>query len=246
MLKIDFTSLKAPVIKAMTEMEKKHLPFVALLTATRLAQRVKKGELSVMRQRLDRPTPTTMNSIFVKMATKGKPAEVYFKDSWASGVPADTYLQQAVFGGARPHKGFEKALIGKGLMGQGQYALPSSAFLNQYGNVSRGTITKILSGLGAAERTRGYQSNASGSRRSKKKGNATRFFAGSVDGAQGIWERKGTAFGEGVRPVFLFSGGAPRYRTIFPFFRIAENIIRANYARDYEAAFMQATAGVKS
>ncbi len=91
--------------------------------------------------RLDRPTPTTLNSLFVKMATKARAAEVYFKDSWASGIPTDTYLQQAVSGGLRPHKRFEKSLIARGIMRSGQYTVPTTAFMNQYGNASRGTAT---------------------------------------------------------------------------------------------------------
>lgn len=245
MFKVNLSLDAAPVTAALQELEKKHLPFVLALTATRLAQRIKKGELEVMKQRLDRPTPTTLNSLFVKMATKSKAAEVYFKDSWASGVPADTYLQQAVGGGVRPHKRFEKALIARGIMRSGQYALPTSPFLNQYGNVSRGTMTKILSGLGAAETATGYQANATNSARSKRKGNARRYFSGQVDGVYGVWERKAMAHGDGVRPVFVFADSAPHYRTIFPFFKIAQNIVKANYAAEFGAAFAQATASAK-
>lgn len=241
MFKLDLSLDAAPISAAFLELEQKHLPFVLALTATQLAQRVKKGTIAVMKQRLDRPTPTTLNSLFMKYAVKnGQPAKVYFKDSWTSGIPADTYLQQAVGGGQRPHKRFEKALIASGLMKSSQYALPHASLLNQYGNVSRGTMTKILSGLGAAEQRGGYQANASKSKRSKRKGNAKRFFSGPVDGAGGIWERMDK--GDSVWPVFLFSDGAPVYRTIFPFFKIAENIVKANYSAEFAAAFAQATA----
>lgn len=245
MFKLDLALDAAPITAGIQELEQKHLPFVLALTATRLAQRVKKGELKVMKDRLDRPTPTTLNSLFVKMATKGKAAEVYFKDSWASGIPADTYLQQAVSGGVRPHKRFEKVLIARGLMRSSEYAVPTAPFMNQYGNVSRGTMLKVLSGLGAAETGRGYQANASDSARSKRKGNAHRFFSGDVDGARGVWERKTMGMGDAVRPVFIFSSSAPRYRTIFPFFKIAENIVKANYSAEFADAFAQALATAK-
>lgn len=245
MFNLDLSLDAAPITDAMQELEIKHLPFVLMLTATKLAQRVKKGTITVMGKRLDRPTPTTLNSLFVKMATKGKPAVVWFKDSWTSGVPADTYLQQTVVGGLRPHKRFEKALIAPGLMKSSQYALPNASLLNQYGNVSRGTMLKILSGLGAAEQRGGYLANASTSKRSKRKGNAHRYFSGTVDGSQGIWERKATAHGEAVRPVFVFSGSAPVYRTIFPFFKIAQNIVKANYSGEFVDAFAQALATAK-
>lgn len=245
MFKVDMSLDAFPVSAGMRELEKKHIPFVMARTATLLAQRVKKGTITVMQKRLDRPTPTTLNSLFVKMATKARAAEVYFKDSWASGIPADTYLQQAVSGGLRPHKRFEKSLIARGIMRSGQFAVPTTAFLNQYGNVSRGTMMKILSGLGAAESTRGYQANASGSARSRRKGNAHRFFSGDVDGTQGVWERKSMGMGDAVRPVFIFSDSAPKYRTIFPFFKIGQNIVNANYQADATTAWAEAMASAR-
>jgi len=245
MFKINMSLDTFPVSAGMRELEKKHLPFVMARTATLLAQRVKKGAITVMQKRLDRPTPTTLNSLFLRMATKTRAAEVYFKDSWASGIPADTYLQQAVSGGLRPHKRFEKSLIARGIMRSGQFAVPTTPFMNQYGNVSRGTMLKILSGLGAAESTRGYQANASGSARSRRKGNAHRFFSGEVDGTQGVWERKSMGMGDAVRPVFIFSDSAPRYRTIFPFFKIGQNIVNANYQADAATAWAEAMASAR-
>lgn len=245
MFKVDMSLDAFPVSAGMRELEKRQIPFVMARTATLLAQRVKKGSITVMQKRLDRPTPTTLNSLFVKMATKTRAAEVYFKDSWASGIPADTYLQQAVSGGLRPHKRFEKSLIARGIMRSGQYAVPTTAFMNQYGNVSRGTMLKILSGLGAAESSRGYQANATGSARSRRKGNARRFFAGEIDGTQGVWERKSLGKGDEVRPVFIFSDSAPRYRTIFPFFKIGQNIVNANYQADAAIAWAEAMASAR-
>lgn len=241
MFKLDIGVNDAPLTKSAMELQQRQIPFALIRTATLLAQQVKKGELSVLKQRLDRPTPTTLNSLFVKMASKGKPALVYFKDQWTSGIPADTYLQQAVFGGLRPHKRFEKSLIARGIMRAGQYALPSASFLNQYGNVSRGTMTKVLSGLDAAESGRGYAANATDSKRSMSKGNR-RFFGGVVGDEAGVWERMNTKWGDAVRPVFIFSDGPPGYRTIFPFFKIAENIVKANMDRVFAGALADAMA----
>lgn len=225
--KLDINSVQ--LAREISDIQRKQIPFALVLAQTRLAKnRIKPGIAEVMGQRLDRPTPTTMRSLFAVSATKSRPAKVWFKDSWTTGIPADQYLQQAVLGGQRPHKRFERSLIAQGLMKSGQFALPNSSYLNQYGNVSRGTMTRILSGLGAAESRRGHQANASGSKRSKRKGNADRYFAGAVDGQEGVWERKKSAFGEGVKPVFLYSNGAPKYRVIFPFFKIAENIVKAH------------------
>lgn len=245
MFKVGFELDSAAALLQFDDTLRRQIPFAQVLTATRLAQRVKKGMLPVMKARLDRPTPTTLNSLFVKAATKAKAAEVYFKDSWASGIPADVYLQQAVNGGVRPHKRFEKALIARGVMQANEYAVPTAPFMNQYGNVSRGTMTKILSGLGAASMRAGYQANATNSRRSKAKGNAHRYFSADVDGTRGVWERVSMGMGDAVRPVFVFSASAPRYRTIFPFFKIGENIVKANRAAEFAQAFAEAQASAR-
>jgi Predicted exosome subunit len=243
MLQIDARTNIEELSKALRTVGEKQLPFAFALMATRLAVLVKKGELSVLKARIDRPTTTTLNSLYVKPAKPGKPeARTFFKDAWTSGVPADTYLQQAVKGGRRPHKRFEKALIAKGIMKPGQYALPAASALNQFGNVPRGTIMKILSGLGAAETISGVQANATGSKRSKRKGNAQKYFAGEVDGTQGVWERKKTAWGDAVRPVFIFSDAEPGYRVIIPFYKIAENIVKANRVREFQSAMDTALA----
>lgn len=226
-IKLDIDSVS--LAREISDIQGKQLPFALLLAQTRLATKhVKPGILKVMGQRLDRPTPMTMRSLFAQAATKNRPAKVWFKDQWTSGIPADAYLQQAVQGGPRPHKRFEKSLIAKGLMKAGQYAVPNPGLLNQYGNVSRGVMTRILSGLGAAETSSGYQANATTSRRSRRKRNWLKFFSGSIEGQQGIWERKDMAFGAAVRPVFVFADGAPQYRVIFPFFKIGENITKAH------------------
>ncbi len=243
MFQIDARTNIEELSKALRTVSEKQLPFAFALMATRLAVLVKKGELSVLKARIDRPTNTTLNSLYVKPAKKGKPeARTFFKDAWTSGVPADTYLQQAVKGGRRPHKRFEKALIAKGIMKPGQYALPAASALNQFGNVPRGTIMKILSGLGAAETVSGVGANATGSKRSKRKGNAEKYFAGEVDGTRGVWERKKTAWGDAVRPVFIFSDGEPGYRVILPFYKIADNIVKANRVREFQSAMDTALA----
>jgi hypothetical protein len=244
MLKIAANGIKA--VQAEIATLDKQVTFATALALTRTAQLVKKGELDVMRKRLDRPTPITMNSLFVQPATRQKlEARVWFKDAWSSGVPADTCMQPAVYGGTRRHKRMEKALIARQIMKPNQYAIPAKEFLNQYGNITGGLAKKVLSGLGAAETTAGFKANATGSRRSRKKGNADRFFVlDGLDRSRGIWERKGTRWGDAIRPVFLFKD-APRYKVRVPFEKIAANIVKAHLEQQFDAAFAQARATAK-
>lgn len=238
-LRLDINSV--PLAREISDLQRKQIPFSLMLAQTRLAtNRIKPGIAQVMAKRLDRPTPTTIRSLFAQAATKRRGAKVWFKDSWTTGIPADTYLQQAVQGGARSHKRFEKSLIAQGLMKAGQYAVPNPVLLNQYGNVARGVMTRILSGLGAAENRRGYQANATGSKRSQRKGNAERYFVGTVEGQSGVWERKASAFGEGVKPAFIYTDSAPQYRAIFPFFKIGENIVKAHAPSELANALREA------
>jgi hypothetical protein len=235
-LKLDIDSVA--VAREVSDIQRKQIPFALLLAQTRLAKdHIKPGIAEVMGKRLDRPTPTTMRSLFAQAATRSRGARVWFKDAWTTGVPADTYLQQAVQGGPRPHKRFERSLIAQGLMKAGQFAVPNSELLNQYGNVSRGTMTRILSGLGAAEGKRGHQANATDSKRSKRKGNAERYFVGTLGDDTGVWERKPR---KQVAPVFLYTKGAPHYRVILPFFKIGENIAKAHGQAELADALREA------
>lgn len=221
----------------------RQIPFATALALTKTAQLVKKGVLDVMEKRLDNPTKTTMNSLFVRPAKPKKlEAKVWLKDTFNAGIPADRYLQSVVYGGTRRRKRFEMALLARGLMSPSQYAIPQKPFLDQHGNIKGQLAIRILSGLGAAETVSGYSANATNSRRSRKKGNAGRYFVGDVDGSQGVWERKRIGSSTGVRPVFLFTDSAPKYKVIVPFFKIADNIIKANYSKEFSKALDRAIA----
>lgn len=239
-------TIRTPDVKvAQEQLEKfaKQVPFATALTLTNLAKRVQKGEVAVMEKRFDRPTRTTLNSVFIKPAAKSRlQAKVWLKDAFGASIPADKYLQAQVYGGTRSRKRFEKALIRRGLMRPDQYAMPNSAFFDQHGNIKGQLAMKILSGLGAAESTAGSQHNATNSKRSRKKGNAWRYFVGEVDGETGLWERKKIGREVGVRPVFIFTDAAPRYRVRVPFFKIADNIVKAHIDAEFAKAFEQAVA----
>lgn len=231
------------VAKALNRTATEQIPFATANALTAIAQRIKAGEIKVMKARLDRPTQFTLNSLYVKAALKkdlAKGARVWFKDYASKGTPAGKYLQPGVYGGARRSKRFEKALMARGILPEGQFAIPGSgAPLDSHGNVPRGLYVKVLSGLKAFSEV-GYDANATGSTRSKRKGNAQKYFVATIDGQAGIWERVKSGFGEGVKPVFVFTDGEPKYRVLVPFFKIAENIHKANYAKEFTYALEQA------
>lgn len=229
------------IAKAISRTAKEQIPFATANALTAIAKRIKAGQIAVMKQRLDRPTPFTLNGLYIKAARKAKPeARVWFKDYASKGTPAGKYMQPSVFGGAGKHKRFEKALIARGIMGDAQHAIPvSQVKRDAYGNVPRALFVKVLSGLKAFGQ-QGYDANATNSARSKRKGNAARYFVATIDGTTGIWERVKSAFGDGAMPLFVFTESAPKYRVRVPFFKIAENIHKANYEKEFTIALRHA------
>lgn len=220
----------------------RQLPFATSLALNRVAQRVKAGQLQVMKRVFDRPTPFTMNSLMLTPATKTKlVAKVWFRDYATKGTPAQKYLGPEVFGGNRGHKRFERALVARGYMKPTQFAVPAAgAQLDSFGNVSRGQTVKIMTALRTHHEV-GYNANRTTSRRSVRRGRNAQYFVGQPGGEQaGIWQKVQTGFGEGIRPVFLFVDRNPRYRVRLAFFKIAENIMRARYAEEFKRAMDQA------
>ena len=91
--------------------------------------------------------------------------------------------------GQRKTKGSEQSLRGKGVIGGGKYLTPSTRSpyghinLNRHGNVTKGTMNKVLSGLHSL---RGLPSGS----RSRQK---STYFAMPKKGggtSTGIWERR--------------------------------------------------------
>lgn len=236
MLLTHSTNISA-VQAALKKTEREQIPFATALALTKTAQLVKKGEISVMKRNLDRPTQFTLNSLFVKPATKAnQQARVWFKDFAPKGTPACDYLQPQVQGGQRRLKRHEKALIARGYMKSGQFAVPGSgAKMDQYGNMKRTQYVQILSQLRAFGE-QGYQANATGSKRSKRKRASGAYFVANINGEDGVWQRVQSAFGDGARAVLIFTDRDPSYRVRFPFFKVAENIVKANYEREFKKA----------
>lgn len=226
----------------------KQIPFATALAITALAKRIKEAEIKVMSSRLDRPNRWTVNSLYVKGPKKtDKPMEgkVWFNDYAGKGTPAEKYMPMSVYGGARRHKRFEKALIARGFMQPNQFVVPGSgAQIDSYGNMTTGQIVRILSGLKAFSEV-GYDANATGSAKSRRKGNAQRYFVATIDGATGVWERVKSGFGDGVKPIMIFTEGAPYYRKRYPFFQVAENTQKKWYFVEFQAALDKALGSAK-
>lgn len=213
----------------------KQWKFATAVALTKTAQRVKAAEISEMRRAFDRPTPFTLNSLYLTRATpSNQEARVWFKDWAPKGTPAGKYLLPEVHGGDRNHKRFEQLLQHARLLPLGRSLVPASAApLDQYGNVARGLYTKILSQL----RAQFDPANNTKRRRQGRRQWGGQYFYGNPGGkGRGIWERFTFAFGSAVKPIFIEVSGVPSYRSRFDFFGVARRVANTAYGEEFNKA----------
>lgn len=211
-------------------LQQEQVPYATAVALTRTAMAVKRAEIAEMKSVFDRPTPYTLNSLYVKPATKKDlRAVVWLKDDTFKGTPASKYLAPEIFGGERKQKRFERSLAAAGLLPSGMMAVPGKAAeMDQYGNMSRGQITAILSAVRAS----------SDKTQNRRKGKKTAFFVGRPGGGRapmGIWLR----FERSVRPIVIFVRKAS-YTTRFRFFDVAQRVIDATFKAEFDRALADA------
>lgn len=208
-LKADFR----PVERAFNRFQQKQIPFARALALTRLAQGVQAAERQAISETFDNPTPFTLNGIVVKPATKTRPvAIVYARDI------AGAYLAPYVNGGDRS-LGKKKGML-----------VPRDVPLNQYGNLSAGTLARLKAKPGV--------------------------FIGPVKTKSGkvingVWQRP-TSAKIGKRGKILKQGGPLKLLIQFadttpvqkhlPFYERARAYLKRNARREFAAAMRQALA----
>lgn len=193
----------------------------------------------------DRPTPWTLNSIRVLQAkpSASPEAAVWVQDVSGGKNPfsAEDYLLPQVDGGERFTRRSEKYLRESGILPAGRFVVPGEgARLDAYGNIQRGQMMQILSGLKAMKLS-GSDNAATDSKRSLRKGHATAFFVLKRGKTPiGIAERRG----KNLSMVLAFVR-QPQYRERFKFHdvvrRTAEN--DAQLETNIDKAIADALAG---
>ncbi|MDG9928268.1 MULTISPECIES: hypothetical protein [unclassified Pseudomonas] len=171
----------------------------------------------------DRPTPWTLKSTRILNATPQRlEAALWVQDQSGGKNPfsAEDYLLPQVDGGDRITRRSERMLREAGILPSDRFVVPGAgARLDAYGNIQRGHLMQILSGLKAVHRS-GSDHNATDSARSARKGHARAFFVmkrGSR--AIGIAERRGKE----VAMVLAFVR-QPQYRERYRFHDIARRV----------------------
>lgn len=254
MFEVTFTGLRER-LQQLDRLEREQLPFAAALALTSTAQDVKEALVDEMAAVFDRPTRATLGGIFIQPATKEKmEARVWVNDGgvsdwkaararatgtavskWEQDRHALKWLSPQIYGGGREHKTSEKRLIDKGLLPVGQYIMPARGLkLDAHGNISRGTMNKIVSGLGAQF---DKYANSTDSRRSIS--NLKRYFVMKKGNRPiGIAERTGKGRA-GIRMVLAFAG-TPHYSKRFKFFEVAQRVAEDRLPIQFELALARA------
>lgn len=267
MIKVGWRTNALDVSRYLRGVEQDQIPYATALGLTRIAQDVKQAETDTLPRVFDRPTPYTMNSLFMTSATKKElKAEVWFKDRRATfkGTPATEYLAPNVYGGDRNRKRMERALQRVGLLPAGMIAVPGAAAkLDAYGNMERGQIVQILAWVQAFGQ-QGYLANMTAKTRARlAKGSVKRgvrgveYFVSRGPGhwsgarswregrmqhlAPGVYQRTKFGFGQSIAPVLMFVR-APVYKQRFPFFEVARRTFDRVASRHMRRAAAEALA----
>ena len=214
-----------------TDAMTKQLPWAIAKAMTESAKKAQVALKAQTPRYVDRPTPFTLNSTFVRFASPRKlEAWVGFKDYASKGTPAAKYLQAMATGSVRRLKASERQLTAAGVLPPGSFIVPTGVTplkLNQYGNLTGGTYTQVLSRLKALGE-QGYTANVSGARRSQSKRNQRDYFVGRPGGLPlGIYARLGKRPKNGGLPrgfhTVFYVTRQPRYQPKFPIRKILDS-----------------------
>lgn len=239
-------------IKKLTEhltwLQKEQIPYATALAINESLKKAAPAVKAEMQQVFDRPTPWTLNSYrILKYAQKRAPTGVVgFKDMeniGGRGTPAGKYLQPQMAGGPRPAKGLELLLRARGILGNNEFLVPSKFMkLDQYGNVSRGTVQKILANLQATRDV--YSRTPSGGARGGKKKAEFFFTRKGVRGQRHtmIWQTFGAKGKHNAVPALIVVKAAPQYRKRFDQQAVVERVVAQSFPVEFDNAMIKALA----
>lgn len=201
----------------------KQVKFAAAVALTRTAADIKEAVPSALDLVLDRPTTFTRFGTFVSRATRDNlEATVGFKDRQAA------YMKYQISGGSR-------------MPGAGGLKLPGAIQLNEFGNIPRGLIAKMI----AAARKQG-QLTKRVAKRIKVSAKVDLFYGDPKDQGGHRWPRgiyKDVDLGGGRRrliPLIVFPLVAARYKKRFDFAGLAKSIVDRKWDANFKAAFDEA------
>lgn len=220
-------------------------PFAVAMALTRTGQLAQQAIKQAMPHVFDRPTPYTLNSTYLRPATKSRlEALVKIKDESFKGVAANKWLHAEVVGGVRNLKRSERSLQIKGYLKDGEQIVPAKGIaLDGYGNIRGGQMSKILGAVQANSDPMQNETTAS-RKRGRTKRRKAEYFVGSPGGGRlprGVYQRTSFAFGSAIKPVLIFTK-AGRYKKRLPFHDIVTKVTQRNFEAQLYVAIQRAIA----
>lgn len=222
------------------DMERRQLPYVISLA---LNETVKGGRLAVqeeMERVFDRPTPYAKRGVVYDRAEKTRltAAVVLTGDRTRGGLPATAFLGPQVHGGLRALKAFERQLVDRGHLHDGEVVVPaSSAPLNRYGNVTQGLLNRVMADLQIDYRGAGAtRARTATSLKRNRNYRKARFFVARRGGHlfPGIYQR--IPGKRDLTPLLLFVS-AREYQKRLPFFEVVARHANAEFNGHFIKAF---------
>lgn len=140
MIQLGIKSNVDEISKAFSRGMERQVPFATSLALNIVAQKAKENLRGEMQRVFDRPTPWTLNSLFVKNSSKRTlTATVGHKDRVTRGMPAGNYLKAQILGGKSDLTPFER------LMGANRDLIPApSAARDRFGAISKKLMDSIV------------------------------------------------------------------------------------------------------
>ena len=204
---------------------------------TKTAQKVKAAQSQEMRNVFDRPTRFTLNSVFMRPATKQrKYSEVWLKDT--GDAAAAEYLKPQITGGKRPIKRFERRLQEANVLKAGWVAVPGKgARLNAHGNMSPAQLVTLMSVLRAHLDSNQNTTDRSRNRAAKAGKSRDYFVSGPNHAAKapnggrlpfGVYQRVGRR----IQSILFFAPSAS-YKKRYDFIKTAMDVVDRNIRNDF-------------
>lgn len=196
----------------LTSLQREQLPFAVSLALNAAAPELIEENRDHMQDVFDRPTRWTLNAFHFRRATKARLALTIERKVPARGRH---YLEVQTAGGRRPRSGWEKQIEQRApYAGRVGYVAGAKVKRDSYGNISRGTMQRILSDI-HAQGDAGNNATKQSRKRRGGRGLGGYFIAPAGSKLKpGVYQRRG---GRKISRVLTFDTKAPTYRPRFKF-----------------------------
>lgn len=235
--------------RALDVVSKRQIPYATTLMLNALATSTKRRVEVDIKRNLDRPTNYAQRMMGIKYANKGNlTSQVNVRGSVSGG---ETKVLGHLFAGrGRSGKGFEGALVDRGIMPRGMWAMPGEgAPLDFFGNIKRSFIKQLISYLSSNKVEKKSAQFENRSRKQAKGSTTSQFFVvnqrkqGGLP--LGIWQHIGFGSGKALRPVVIFVSKEPVYDRYFDLDKTARDVVSEDARYEFDKAMAYAIATAK-